>query len=225
MNYLVEFFNINNILFTAFGYQMSYLEFVGTVLTFLSVYLAMKNSLLNWPAAIFSGILFGILFFQIQLYSDFFEQIYYIITSIYGWWLWMRIKKKTESEEVVFYSSIKTRFIYLIIIIIGSIGVGYFMKNINVFLPTLFSAPASFPYLDAFTTIMSFVAQILLAQKRVESWYIWILVDIIGIWLYFVKGVVFISFLYIIFLVLATKGLLTWKQLAAKIANVENETV
>jgi nicotinamide mononucleotide transporter len=225
MNYLVEFFNINNTLFTAFGYQMSYLEFIGTLLTLLSVYLVMRNNILTWPIAIISGILFGILFFQIQLYSDFFEQIYYIITSIYGWWLWVRIKKKTESEEIVFYSSIKTMFIYLIIIIIGSIGFGYFMKNINVFLPTLFSTPASFPYLDAFTTVMSFAAQILLAQKRVESWYIWILVDIIGIFLYFIKGVVFISFLYIIFLVLATKGLLNWKQLAAKITKVENETV
>jgi len=62
---------------------------------------------------------------------------------------------------------------------------------------------------------MSFAATLLMAHKKIESWYLWILVDIIGIWLYFAKGVVFISLLYVCFLVLVTKGLLNWKKLTA----------
>lgn len=54
---------------------------------------------------------------------------------------------------------------------------------------------------------MSLVAMWLIARKRVESWYYWIVVDIIGIALYFVKDVRPISLLYVVLLVLAIKGL------------------
>jgi nicotinamide mononucleotide transporter len=60
---------------------------------------------------------------------------------------------------------------------------------------------------------MSFAAQILMAHKKIECWYLWITVDIIGIGLYFAKGVVFVSLLYLIFLILATKGLFNWRKL------------
>lgn len=44
--------------------------------------------------------------------------------------------------------------------------------------------------------------------KKVAAWYLWILVDIIGIWLYWVKWVKFISAEYVLFLILATNGLI-----------------
>ena len=36
MNFLISFFDINNIFFTAFSYHMSYLEFFGTIFTIVS---------------------------------------------------------------------------------------------------------------------------------------------------------------------------------------------
>lgn len=51
-----------------------------------------------------------------------------------------------------------------------------------------------------------------MAKKWVECWYLWILVDIIGIGLYYVKEVKFIALEYVIFLALATKGLLDWRK-------------
>ena len=67
------------------------------------------------------------------------------------------------------------------------------MRQVHTLLPALFPEAASFPYVDALTTIMSFTAMWLMAQKRIESWYYWIIVDMIGIWLYYVKEVRFIS--------------------------------
>jgi nicotinamide mononucleotide transporter len=74
----------------------------------------------------------------------------------------------------------------------------------------IFPEAASFPYLDALTTIMSFSAMWLMVQKKIESWIYWIIVDVIGIWLYFVKDVKFISLLYVILLVMAVNGLRLW---------------
>ncbi len=86
------------------------------------------------------------------------------------------------------------------------------MTRIHLLLPSIFPEAASFPYLDALTTIMSFTAMWLMAQKRVESWVYWIIVDVIGIWLYFVKDVRFISLLYVILLGMAVNGLLRWSR-------------
>ena len=84
------------------------------------------------------------------------------------------------------------------------------MSRVHLWLPVLFPEAASFPYLDALTTIMSFTAMWLMARKRIESWHYWIVVDIIGIWLYYVKEVRFISLLYVILLIMAINGLRMW---------------
>ena len=75
---------------------------------------------------------------------------------------------------------------------------------------TVFPEPASYPFLDALTTVMSFVAMWLLVRKHIESWCYWIVVDVIGIWLYFVKDVKFIALLYVLLLGLAIIGLRNW---------------
>ena len=84
------------------------------------------------------------------------------------------------------------------------------MDRVHTIIPTWFPEPASFPYLDALTTIMSFTAMWLMAQKRIESWMYWIIVDVIGIGLYYTKGVKFVALLYVVLLVMASKGLLSW---------------
>jgi nicotinamide mononucleotide transporter len=205
------FFNVNNVFFTVLNYPMSYIEFFGTIFNIWSVYLVAKNKILNWPVGIMGTVLFMFLFFQINLYADFFEQIYFLITGFWGWWAWASGNKKEESgEKPVIQLSTRSKILWLIVITAGTIIFGYVISHLNEYLPTLFEKPASFPYLDVFTTIMSFVATILLIRKEVEAWYLWILVDVIGIGLYWVKGVHLISLLYVVFLILATKGLIEW---------------
>jgi len=216
MQDFMAFFDINNTFFTLLGYPMSYLEFFGTLLNIISVYLVAKNKIWTWPIGNIAVVLFAILFFQIQLYSDFFEQIYFFITGFYGWWVWAKRGKDTEKEMPVSHNSKRNNLIYAGIIGIGTILMGYSISQIHLWLPSIFTLAASFPYLDAFTTVMSFAATILMAHKKIECWYLWISVDIIGIGLYFTKGVVFVSILYVIFLVLASNGLIQWRRIYRK---------
>ena len=92
---------------------------------------------------------------------------------------------------------------------------GFAMSNVHDLLPSVFPIPAAFPYLDAFTTVMSFTAQLLMAHRKLENWYLWIAVDVIGIGLYFARGVRAIAILYALFLVLAVRGLLNWRRLTS----------
>ena len=63
------------------------------------------------------------------------------------------------------------------------------LMRVHLWLPRWFPEPAAYPFLDASTTVMSFVAMILMAWRRVECWYLWILVDVVGIGLYAAKEV------------------------------------
>jgi nicotinamide mononucleotide transporter len=97
--------------------------------------------------------------------------------------------KKLQAEIEVRMSSLRVIVIWAIITGVTTGIVTIFMKNIHRMLPALFPVPASYPFLDALTIIMSFVVMFLMAQKKIESWIYWIIIDIIGIMLYFVKNV------------------------------------
>lgn len=90
------------------------------------------------------------------------------------------------------------------------------MGYVHIWFPKVFPEAASYPYLDALTTIMSFVAMWLMVRKHIESWLYWIAVDVIGIWLYFTKDVKFISLLYVMLLFMAIRGFLNWISVKAK---------
>nr|HPK06076.1 nicotinamide riboside transporter PnuC [Bacteroidales bacterium] len=69
------------------------------------------------------------------------------------------------------------------------------------------------PYIDSFTTSVFLVGMILMARKKVENWIYWIIGDIVSVPLYFSKGLVFTSFQYFVFLILAVLGYIEWKKL------------
>jgi nicotinamide mononucleotide transporter len=202
--------SIENIAFTVIGYPMSYVELFGTILTLWSVWLIAKRRVLTWPVGIVSSVLFLVLFYQIKLYSDTIEQIYYIITNIYGWWAWDKSPQDNGQIIGVRYGNRQRITQWIVLTLIVSAIAGFLMSRIHLLLPAQFPEPASFPYLDALTTIMSFAATWLMIQKKVECWIYWIIVDMIGIGLYFNKDVKFIALLYVVLLILAINGFRLW---------------
>lgn len=209
----MDFFNTSTTALTVWGYDMSWLELVGTILNIATVYLLTKRKIINWPIGIVAASLFAILFFKFQLYSDFIENIYYVATGFWGWWLWTRKgAKDNQNDALVRTASQKEIKISAIVIVLGTVIMGCCISNLHIWLPNYFPEQASLPYLDTLTTVMSFTAQILLTRRVLANWYLWIVVDVIGVWLYWYKELKLVSFLYLIFLVLATKGLLDWRK-------------
>jgi nicotinamide mononucleotide transporter len=207
---LTSIFSVERIAFTILGYPMSYIELVGTILYLWSVWLISRRHILTWPIGIASVLLYMALFYQIRLYSDTIEQVYYLGASIFGWWKWNNSPKDNGQITDMKYNKSRNIVFWVIFTVIVSAAFGFLMSRVHIWLPAIFPEEASFPFLDALTTIMSFSAMWLMAQKKIESWIYWIIVDIIGIWLYFVKDVKFISTLYVVLLITAFNGLRTW---------------
>jgi nicotinamide mononucleotide transporter len=203
--------DINNTFFTIIGYPMSYIEFVGTIAYLLSVWLVARKNMLTWPIGIVSVILYCLLFLQINLYADTIEQVYYLGMSLYGWWFWKtNIDKGAEND----FSFSAKPFIFkcISISLISGVAFGFFLMHAETIAPAIFTEPASYPMIDAITTTSSFMAMWLLSRKRSESWIYWIVVDVVAIWLYFVKDVKFLSLLYVILLGIAINGWITWRR-------------
>jgi len=211
----MSYFDIKNIFFTVAGYPMSYLEFFGTLAGAVYVWLSAKANIWSWPAAVVNAVLFFFLFFQVQLYPDMFLQVFFLVTSLIGWWRWAHPKKGEENRKKELRASFMGWRQFTLISIAGLAGtyfLGTFAKNLHEFFPTLFSLPSAFPYADSFVTVMSVLTTFYMIQKKIESWIIWILVDALATYLYFSKGIKFVAIEYLVFCFVAVFGLWNWLQ-------------
>lgn len=191
------------------GYPMSYVEFVGTTLYLTSVWMVARRNIWTWPVGIVSVIAFAAIYYQLRLYADALEQIYYVGASLYGWWHWSSSRSAAEPVEVS-YSHHRALLAWGAFTSAAAVFAGFALTRVHRWSPSLFPEPAAFPYVDGLTTVMSLVAMWLMAQKRIESWVYWIAVDAAAVWLYFEKGVKFIALLYVVLLCMAAIGLFRW---------------
>jgi len=203
-----QFFEISNIAFEVLGYPISYIELIGTLFGLVSVYFASRANILTWAMGIVNELFLFILFFQVQLYADMFLQVYFFVVTLYGWYNW----KQNPNENSITSSDLKTKIWFVITIIIVTLIAGFLFSNIHLYLPQYFKIKAAYPYADSFVLILSVIATILLAQKKIETWYLWMIVDLVCVFLFFKKGIVFLGLEYLIFLGLATYGLWNWKK-------------
>ena len=204
----MNFFDIKNIAFEIIGYQISYVELIGTLFGLFSVYFASRANILTWPTGIVNEIFLFILFFQVQLYPDMFLQVYFFIVTIYGWYHW----KTNAAEKIISEIKFRSKLILASAILFFSVLSGCFFSNIHLSLPEFFPVQAAYPFIDSFVMVSSIVATVLLAKKKIENWYLWIAVDVVCTGLYFKKGVYFLSLEYFIFLGLASYGLYNWNK-------------
>lgn len=210
---MIEFFDIKNIFFTIWGYPMSHLEFWATLTGGYAVWLSAKENVWSWIVGLINVVLAAIMFYQIQLYPDMFLQGFFFVTNVIGFWLW-KFPKESEANQKhelkITRLTQKNAFLLIFGGLVATFLMGTFSKNLHEFFPKLFSLPSAFPYMDSFTTVMSIVATFMLMKKKVEAWWMWLAIDLISTYMYFVKDVKLYSVLYAVFCVIATFGAMEW---------------
>lgn len=209
----MNLFSIQEVFFTFLQYPVSYIEFVAAIAGIVAVYLAAKSHILTWPIGLVNISLSFMIFWQVQLYSDVFLQIYFFCISIYGWHNWkyerrehIPIKKLTQIERIK----------YSILIVVLTCILGYVVSKLHIFLPSVFTQQAAYPYFDTFVAVCSVIANTWLARRILENWAMWIVVNVVSIGLYFAKDIAFIALQFFVFLILAIIGHLQWKKEISK---------
>lgn len=210
---MLALFDVDFILFHILGYPMSLLELVATLSGGFAVWLSAKENVWSWIYGLVNVVLAFFLFYQIQLYPDMFLQVFFFVTNILGFIQWKYPKKQEENlkKELRISRLSQKQFTGLFLIgLLGTFLMGTFSANLHELVPSLFSLPSAFPYLDSFTTVMSIVATFMLIRKKVEAWYMWLLIDILATYMYFVKDVKLYSLLYALFVGIAAVGAYEW---------------
>ena len=204
------FFSIHHLFFSLLGYQISSLEFFAIVFTLFCVLFVAIANIWNWPLGIIGVSLYGILFYQYQLYSDMFLQIFFLIANIYGWYKWLQSPHIHNTLTKTYWATKTENIKYGVFSLIGILIMGFFMSHINEIFPTLFPKPAAFPYIDSSIAVLSFAATLWQINQRINQWILWITIDIIAISVYLIKGIPFTAVLYFIFLLISIRGLFHW---------------
>lgn len=182
---------------------MSWLEWAGAITGVVCVWLTIRQHIGCWPVGIVMVCIYVVVFYRAKLYSDMALQVVYIGLQIYGWYFWLHGGARDDAPPAVGLMKLRGRLLTACIAVIGTAAVGYTMVTYT---------DAALPYWDASTTVMSLIAQSLMARKLLESWVLWIIVDVLSVGIYLTKELYPTSILYLVFLGMATAGLLAWRK-------------
>ncbi len=182
---------------------LSWSETLGFVTGAACVYLVVEENIWNFPLGIANNIFFLILFLNARLYGDAGLQIVYLVLGVQGWYWWLYGSKARTALQIT-RASPRLLALTAAFALIGTAGM----------MVTLRAAKGSAPLLDALTTMLSLAAQYLLNRKLIENWLLWIVADIVYIYLYYSRGLKLTAVLYFIFLCLCLTGWLNWRRLS-----------
>ena len=213
--------------------QAHWLDILTTVLGLAYILLQYRASIWLWAVGFAMQVLGIVLYYQKGLYADCGMEFYYLAMTVYGWWNWSthpippegRVKDLQEELET---SSSSNNTYDNPPLPSGGVGGGFshFPTRLAIYwtIATLIIWAALYTFLvtctdstvplaDSFTTALSFVAIWALARKYVETWLIWIAVDVVTCVLYFYKDIPFKASLYALYVFIAFMGYRKWKRM------------
>jgi nicotinamide mononucleotide transporter len=178
------------------------LEITAVILGLISVYLVVRRNVLTFPIGIAMVAMYAIIFYEAKLYSDMLLQVFFVVMQALGWYQWLYGSKDSDQKIKVRNLNSRQMAITSLIILSGTGILGFTMDRYT---------DTDVPYPDAFTTLISVMAQWWLNKGYLQNWSLWIFVNILYIGLYWYKTLYLTSFLYLFFLVLAILGYREWK--------------
>lgn len=234
----MDFFSTQNILvhipIGAGGYDLSWIEAVGTVAGLLCIWLASLERIVNYFFGLVNVTLFAIIFFQIQLYASLLLQLFFFAANIYGWYAWSRQTTQHEAElqirwlpkpkaigwlaACVVAIGLMTVYIDPVFAFLTRVAVNVMQFfGLNVTQPTL--QPDAFPFWDSCMMVLSIVAMVLMTRKYVENWLLWVIINVISVVIFALQGVYAMSLEYLILTFIALNGSRMWMNSARELGS------
>jgi nicotinamide mononucleotide transporter len=179
------------------------LEWVAALLGAISVGLVILRSVWAFPIGIVMVLLYVKIFYAAKLYSDMGLQVVFAVMQVQGWYLWAK-GDKADDDLVAVRSIPLPWWGYLAVIqVVCTWLLGRLMGWLT---------DAVLPFLDAFATVMSIQAQWLMNKRYLENWTLWIMVDVLYLYIYSNRELYPTAVLYGLFLVMAAIGLWQWRR-------------
>ncbi len=189
---------------------MGSVELAGFVLSLAMVYCNIKEIHWGWPLAIASSALYGVVFWNTQLYGEASLQVMFILTSVWGWRQWLRGTQTLQPEGLTGQEALKVTSLLpaerrraLIAVVIVWPLLAFFLDRFT---------DSDVAVWDGLVTALSLLAQYLLAKKKIENWWVWLAVNVMTVGLMLVKSLWLTALLYLLFAGLSYVGLKAWQR-------------
>lgn len=229
----MDFFSTQNILvhipLGVGGYDLSWIEAVGTIAGLLCIWLASLEKIINYFFGLINVTLFAVIFFQIQLYASLLLQLFFFVANVYGWYAWSRQTANNETELQIRWlprrKALSWGAVCVVAIALMTLYIDPFFAfltktavsimqsvGLSVAMPQL--QPDAFPFWDSCMMVLSIVAMILMTRKYVENWLLWVVINVISVMIFARQGVYAMSLEYAILTLIALNGSRLWMQSA-----------
>ena len=181
------------------------LELVTVFVSLLWLYLEYKASIWLWPVGIILPILWIPIAWKAHLYGMLSINIYYLITSIWGWIVWLRRGSQDGEEEVPITDIPRKTLLYTLLI---TFALYYPLIRLSVYLPEW-----RIPWADALLTLSTVIGMIWMARKWRQHWLCWIVANAAGVISLLSAQDYLSTFVYAVNFVTAFFGFYKWTRL------------
>ncbi|HQY69514.1 MAG TPA: nicotinamide riboside transporter PnuC [Pseudomonadales bacterium] len=178
-------------------------EALAVLLGITYLLLAMRESLWCWPAAFLSTLIYLFLFWHAELPMESGLQFYYLAMAVYGWWHWRG--GTTEAAEPLPVRTWPWRYhvVAIVLVLAATLASGAALTHAGL---------GRLPYLDSFTTWGAILTTWMVAQKVLENWLYWLVVDGVSLYLYLDRGLHLTALLFVVYLVIVVFGYFQWRR-------------
>jgi nicotinamide mononucleotide transporter len=183
--------------------EQSAVEWIGALAGLVCVWLVARANIWNWPVSIVNTTLYFVVFLRARLYGDALLQVVFTLLGVYGWWSWRF--GGAQGAELLLRRATRAQ-----------VGGAVATSCAGIAFSALVLARATdspVPIWDSSVLVLSLVATWAQARKLLESWWVWILVDVISVPLYIARELYPTALLYTLFLAICIVGLRRWTQL------------
>ena len=191
---------------------MSPLEIAANGITTVSILLAGRNSVHTWWTGLVGCVLFAVVFGQSRLYADVVLQSFFVVTSVIGWWQWLR-----GDHGHALSVERAPRWLFAVSVPLGiaaAAGYGTLLYRFT---------DAYAPFADSAILVFSVIAQVLLMRRCIEAWPFWLVVNLIAVPVYASRGLHLTAVLYFGYLINAVVSWRHWHRLAPGEATAADE--
>lgn len=178
--------------------ELNYFEILAGGLNYIATYLCIKQKRIYALIGIFGSGVWSYVFWTNGLLASSVVNAYLAILLIYGYWRW----GKDTNPRPPRHLKVKWVPAYLIFTTLFYLGAVYITNKLG----------GEFAFWDAAILVLTILAQLLQDQKVITVWFVWGLVNIVGVILYFNSGLYFAVIQQAIFGLANILGYREWKR-------------
>jgi nicotinamide mononucleotide transporter len=185
--------------------ELTLYEIVGALFALLYLWLEIRQRNAMWVVGFISALFYVVIFYYGKFYADMGLNLYYMLSSVYGFTLWRRRGQRTAgaAARAVSRTPLRTAVALTAVAAVLFAGLAFILVRFT-------DSPV--PFGDALTTALSIVAMWMLAHKLIEQWGVWFVVNLLSTGLYFWRGLYPTGVLFLIYSAASVVGFLAWKK-------------